>query len=96
MRDAIGPCSKDRVFETGEENVDLKRIFRKIESLVGNQRELPWSYERAHELIGSDDVRILEDNGVLLGMVTTSSFQSCIVVGLICFTREALVGRSLR
>jgi hypothetical protein len=94
MRDAIGPCSKDRVFETGEENVDLKRIFRKIESLVGNQRELPWSYERAHELIGSDDVRILEDNGVLLGMVTTSSFQSCIVVGLICFTgRRSSEGR---
>ncbi|WP_188054767.1 KGGVGR-motif variant AAA ATPase [Sphingosinithalassobacter sp. CS137] len=65
MRDAIGPCSKERVFETGEENVDLKRIFRTIGSLVGNQRELPWSYERAHELLGSDDVRILEDNGVL-------------------------------
>ncbi|WP_370008281.1 KGGVGR-motif variant AAA ATPase [Sinorhizobium fredii] len=65
MRDAIGPCSRDRVFETGEENVDLKRIFRKIEGLVGSQRELPWSYERAHELIGSEDVRVLEDNGVL-------------------------------
>jgi MinD-like ATPase involved in chromosome partitioning or flagellar assembly len=65
MRDAIGPCSKERVFETGEENVDLKRIFRKIEQLVGNQRELPWSYERAHELIGGEDVRVLEDNGVL-------------------------------
>lgn len=65
MRDAIGPCSKERVFETGEENVDLKRIFRKIEDLVGDQRELPWSYERAHELIGSEDVRVLEDNGIL-------------------------------
>lgn len=65
MRDAIGPCSKERVFETGEENVDLKRIFRKIEALVGNQRELPWSYDRAYELIGGEDIRVLEENGVL-------------------------------
>ncbi|QCI98843.1 ParA family protein [Agrobacterium larrymoorei] len=65
MRDAIGPCSKERVSETGEENVDLKRIFRKIEDLVGNQRELPWSFERAHELLGGEDLRVLEDNGVL-------------------------------
>ena len=65
MREAIGPCSQERVSETGEENVDLQRIFRKIEGLGGSQRELPWSYERAHELIGSDDVRVLEDNGVL-------------------------------
>lgn len=65
MRDAIAPCSIQRVFETGEENADLKRIFLKVQSLIGEQRELPWSYERAHTLIGAEDVRTLEDSGVL-------------------------------
>lgn len=65
MRDSIVPCSVQRVFETGEENADLKRIFLKVQGLTGKQRELPWSYERAHTLIGPEDVRVLEDSGVL-------------------------------
>jgi len=65
MREAIGPCSKERVFETGEENPDLKRIFQKILSLTGDERELPWSYSRAHKLIGPDDTDILKENGVI-------------------------------
>ncbi|MBB5694421.1 KGGVGR-motif variant AAA ATPase [Muricoccus pecuniae] len=65
MREAIGPCSAERVFETGEENADLKRIFQKVQGLTGRERELPWSYSQAHNLIGADDTKILEDNGVL-------------------------------
>ncbi|MGI4811804.1 MAG: KGGVGR-motif variant AAA ATPase [Janthinobacterium lividum] len=65
MREAIGPCSVERVSETAEENADLERIFQKVQSLTGNERELPWSYSRAQSLIGPDDARVLEDNGVL-------------------------------
>jgi hypothetical protein len=64
MRDAVDPCSSQRVAETGEENPELNEIFDKIKGLPESRRELPWILEQAVARIGVEAIRTLEGNGV--------------------------------
>jgi cellulose biosynthesis protein BcsQ len=64
MRDAIDPCSTSRVFETGEENDELQKIFTQITNLSHYEQELPWRLDQAVQRISAEAIRALEENGV--------------------------------
>jgi hypothetical protein len=64
MRDAIDPCSVERVHETGQENQELMEVFDVIRGLSYTDRELPWTVEQAITRITSDRIRYLEEGGV--------------------------------
>ncbi|MBK1835839.1 ParA family protein [Azospirillum sp. YIM B02556] len=64
IRDAIEPCSEERVKETGEENAYLEGIFRKISGMPHNLRELPWSSRDAVQRLEEPELSALLEFGI--------------------------------
>lgn len=63
IRGSLSPCSKKKVGEIREENVELKRIFEKIDEVSSDKRRVPFvQYDLGLEPI---DLEILERNGII-------------------------------
>lgn len=64
VRDAIEPCSEQRVKETGEENYKLLSIFAKVKGMSYDDRELPWSSRNALRRLDDAELNALVEFGV--------------------------------
>ncbi|MBF0435409.1 MAG: ParA family protein [Magnetococcales bacterium] len=68
MRQAIKPCSQEKVVEIGLENEPLKKIFSKIKEKSSGPSRLPTpcTYrELASRKLSRSDVELMEENGVI-------------------------------
>ena len=63
IRGSLSPCSQKKIMEISEENLDLKRIFEKINEVSIDKKRVPFDqYDLDIEPI---DLEILERNGVI-------------------------------
>jgi hypothetical protein len=63
IRGSLSPCSQEKVREISEENLELKRIFEKINEVPIDRKRVPFDqYDLSLEPI---DLEILERNGVI-------------------------------
>jgi len=64
MRSVLPECSRKKVEEIEMENVALKEVFTKLRNLPPGKRQIPFTREDVN--LQSDEVKTLEDNGVVL------------------------------
>lgn len=65
IRDALPECSRQKIEEIETENTALKDIFKKLRELPETEKKSPLS-ERALKLLSSEELKTLEDNGVII------------------------------
>ena len=64
VRDVLRDCSSKKIDEIEAENVALKKAFDALRSLPPATRQVPFTREDTN--LRSDDIKLLEDNGVVL------------------------------
>jgi len=64
VRSAVKVCSGAKIEEVGQENEALKKILLKLPNLPNNSQQIPFTREQVN--LSVEEVRILEDNGVVL------------------------------
>lgn len=63
IRNAIGTCGTEKIEEIGQENPELKRIFGLLTKLPQEVKQNPFT--QAQVELSDDDIRRLENNGVI-------------------------------
>ena len=64
IRTAIGECSKTKIEEIQSENPVLGGVFTRLTGLQDDKKQIPFTREQVS--LDIDDLKILEDNGVVL------------------------------
>lgn len=64
IKQAIGECSKEKREEIEKENIALKDIFQKLGELDFESKQIPFTREQTN--LSLEDLKILENNGVIL------------------------------
>jgi hypothetical protein len=65
IRDALPECSRQKIEEIETENTALKDIFNKLRKLDSTEKKSPLTAE-ALRLLSSEELKTLEDNGVII------------------------------
>lgn len=65
IRDALPECSSQKIEEIETENTALKDVFNKLRQLDSTQKKSPLTPE-ALRLLSSEELKTLEDNGVII------------------------------
>jgi len=63
IRGSLSPCSQEKIRETSEENLELKRLFEKINAVSIDKKRVP--FDQLDLDIEPIDLEILERNGVI-------------------------------
>lgn len=70
IRDALTQCSSEKIKEISLENTVLKNIFNKLKELSDKSKKTPFTREdmqkQDKELFSLENLKILEDNGVII------------------------------
>lgn len=64
MRSVLLECSRKKIEEIEMENTILKGVFTKLRNLPPEKRQVPFAREDIN--LQSDEIKTLEDNGVVL------------------------------
>jgi hypothetical protein len=64
MRSVLPECSRKKIEEIEMENAALKEVFTKLRNLPPGKRQIPFTREDIN--LPSDEIKTLEDNGVVL------------------------------
>jgi len=64
MRSVLPECSRKKIDEIETENAALKEVFTKLRNLPSEKRQIPFTREDIN--LQSDEIKTLEDNGVVL------------------------------
>ena len=64
IRDALSECSTKKIEEIEAENTALKVVFNKLREISSEERIIPFTREEIE--LSVDDIKILEENGVIL------------------------------
>lgn len=65
IRDALPECSSQKIEEIETENTALKDIFNKLRELPADEKKSPLT-PKALALLSSEELKTLEDNGVII------------------------------
>jgi MinD-like ATPase involved in chromosome partitioning or flagellar assembly len=64
IRGALPECSSEKIGEIEQENTALKSVFLKLRNLASDKKKIPFTRDETQ--LSLEEMKILEDNGVLI------------------------------